>query len=246
MDAPARHVAFDPVTLQALHAGSVGGDGATMEPAMRLALDASFGSVERWREAFVAMGRAPGGSGCLLLVFQPRAGTLVNQWSDDPAPAVAGCMPILALDPSQQARPAGPDAGADAGVDRFMRHIDWAAVYERYQRAVHAASELFGAGHDEIGGALLFDVRRAGVFEQARSMIPGARWRDPAAVGNWSAALPPGRDVVVYCVYGHEVGRATAMRLRAAGLNARYLRGGIDGWLAAGWPWVDKTASTRP
>ena len=30
--------------------------------------------------------------------------------------------------------------------------------------------------------------------------------------------------VVVYCVYGHEVGRATALRLRAAGLEAHFLR----------------------
>lgn len=35
-------------------------------------------------------------------------------------------------------------------------------------------------------------------------------------------------------IYGHEVGRATALRLRAAGLQARYLRGGFDGWQAAG------------
>ena len=51
------------------------------------------------------------------------------------------------------------------------------------------------------------------------------------------ACSPRGdREVVVYCVYGHEVGRATALRLRAAGLKARYLRGGIDGWQAAGRP----------
>ena len=65
-------------------------------------------------------------------------------------------------------------------------------------------------------------------------MIPGAQWRDPAHVAEWSAELPPDREVIVYCVYGHEVGRATAMRLRAAGVNARYLHGGIDGWQAAG------------
>jgi Fe-Mn family superoxide dismutase len=40
--------------------------------------------------------------------------------------------------------------------------------------------------------------------------------------------------VLVYCVYGHEVGRSTAMRLRAGGLNARYLGGGIDGWQTEG------------
>jgi len=65
-------------------------------------------------------------------------------------------------------------------------------------------------------------------------MIPGARWRDPTRVAEWSSELSADREVIVYCVYGHEVGRATAVRLRAAGLNARYLRGGIDGWHTAG------------
>jgi superoxide dismutase, Fe-Mn family len=121
-----------------------------------------------------------------------------------------------------------------------MGNIDWAVIYGRYRQAVHAASDLQGASHDEIGDALVFDVRRAGVFEQARTTIPGARWRDPSTVTTWSAALPAGREPVVYRLYGHEVGRATALRLRAAGLNARYLRGGIDGWQAAGRPLVDK------
>ena len=81
---------------------------------------------------------------------------------------------------------------------------------------------------------MLLDVRRAGVYEQAATMIPGARWRDPAHVADWSRELPADSELTVYCVYGHEVGRATALRLRAAGVNARYLRGGIDGWQAAG------------
>lgn len=248
MEARDQHLAFDPAALHALHVGSLGGDGTTMEPAMRLALEANFCSFERWREEFVAMSLAlGGGSGWVLLAFQPRAGTLVNQWAADPTHAAAGGVPILAMDLSTQAaRPMGPDTAAGACVDAFMRSIDWAAVYARYQLAVHAASEPFGAAHDEVGDALVFDVRRAGVFEQARTMIPGSCWRNPAAVGEWSALLPAGRDVVVYCVYGHEVGRATAMRLRAAGLNARFLRGGIDGWMAAGRPLVDKPAAQRP
>src|SRR5512137_1992454 len=97
-----------------------------------------------------------------------------------------------------------------------------------------------------MGVAVLVDVRRAGVFVQARTTNPGARWCDPAAVGTWSADLPAGREVLVYCVYGHEVSRATATRLRAAGLNARFLRGGIDGWQAAGRALADKSASHTP
>nr|WP_240980521.1 rhodanese-like domain-containing protein [Ramlibacter agri] len=67
-------------------------------------------------------------------------------------------------------------------------------------------------------------------------MVAGALRRDPEQVANWSADLEPGRPLVVYCVYGHEVGRATALRLRAAGHDARFLQGGIAAWEAAGRP----------
>lgn len=180
-----------------------------MAPAMALALEASFGSVARWREEFTALASKAGRA---LLVFQPRAGTLANRSSHQDG------VPILELDLRQQS----------------LQDIDWEASYQRYQEAVQDASEPFGATQDELANALVLDVRRAGVFEQADSRLPGAAWRDPAAVGHWAGDLPAGREVVVYCVYGHEVGRATALRLRAAGLQARYLRGGIDGWIAAG------------
>ena len=240
-------IATSSMLLHELYLGSLGGNGVTMEPACKLALEANFGSVERWREEFVACAKAlGGGSGWMLLVFQPREGTLVNQWAADHTHAVAGGVPVLALDMCEHAHQMDYGAAAGAYVDAFMDNIDWAAVYTRYQRAVHAASEPFGAGPDEIGEALLLDVRRAGVFEQARSTIPGARWCDPAAVATWVADLPAGPEVLVYCVYGHEVSRATAIRLRAAGLNARYLRGGIDGWQAAGRPVLDKPGNHTP
>jgi superoxide dismutase, Fe-Mn family len=234
-------IATNSMLLHELYFASLGGDGVTMEPAMKLALDANFGRFERWRDEFTAMGKAlGGGSGWVLLAFQPREGTLVNQWAADHTHALAGGVPILALDMYEHAYHMDYGAAAGAYVDAFMVNIDWAAVYGRYQQAVHAASESFGAAADEIGEAMVLDVRRAGVFEQARTMIPGARWCDPVAMSTWATELPTDKDVVVYCVYGHEVGRATAMRLRAAGLNARYLRGGIDGWQAAGRPLVEK------
>ena len=199
------------------------GEGAAMEPPMALALAANFGSVERWRDEFMAMGRAFGAEpGGVRLVFQPRDGTLVNQRGGDPMQGASGGVPILSFDV----------------VDAFMRNVAWAAVYARYQAAVYAATESIGATADEAAAAVVVDVRRAGVFAQAATMLPGARWLDPAGVAGWAAELPSDREVLVYCVYGHEVGRSTALRLRAAGLNARYLRGGIDGWQTAGRPVV--------
>lgn len=197
-------------------------DAPVEPPAMALALAASFGSVERWRESFVETGQSLGETpGQVLLVFRPQEGRLVHRRTTDRAPDPEGGSTILAFD-------------NPGDIGSFVAGIDWNPAYQRYQEAVHAVSEAFGADQDEIAGALLLDVRRAGVFEQAASMIPGARWQDPAAVARWAGELPADREVVVYCVYGHEVGRATAMRLRAAGLKARYLRGGIDGWQSAG------------
>ena len=238
-------VATNSMLLHELYFASLGGDGLTMVPAMTLALDANFGSVDRWRAEFVAMGKAlGGGSGWVLLTFLPRDGSLVNQWSADHTDAVAGGIPILALDMYEHAYHLDYGAAAGIYVDAFMANIDWAQVYERYQATVHGASEPFAASQDDLAGADVLDVRRAGMFGKAETLIPGANWRDPAAVATWARDVPMDKEIVVYCVYGHEVGRATALRLRAQGVKARFLRGGIDGWQAAGRP-VDpkRTAS---
>ncbi|MES2946241.1 MAG: Fe-Mn family superoxide dismutase [Pseudomonadota bacterium] len=228
-------IASNSVLLHELYFASLGGAGKDMNPAMALALSASFGSVERWRDEFVAMGKAlGGGSGWVLLSFQPREGRLVNQWAADHTHALAGAQPILALDMYEHAYHLDHGAQAGAYVDAFMTNIAWDKVYARYQHAVHAVGDELAADPARIPEVLLLDVRRAGVFEQAKTMLPGASWADPATVSQWAATLPPGREVIVYCVYGHEVGRSTAMQLRAAGVNARFLVGGIDGWQKAG------------
>ena len=236
-------VATNSMLLHELYFDSLGGGGKDMVPAMALALSASFGSAQRWRDEFVAMGKAlGGGSGWVLLSFQPRDGALVNQWAADHTHALAGAVPILALDMYEHAYHMDHGAQAGAYVDAFMANIDWAKVYERYQHAVHASSETFAADPANLGDALLFDVRRAGVFEQATAMLPSAQWKDPASVTQWAAELPRDRDVLVYCVYGHEVGRSTAMQLRAQGVSARFLPGGIDAWQRAGKPVQAKEA----
>jgi superoxide dismutase, Fe-Mn family len=75
-------------------------------------------------------------------------------------------------------------------------------------------------------------------------MLPGARWLDPADVGRWQATLPTDQPVLVYCVHGHAVSRGVLLQLRAAGIDARFLRGGIEAWQAAGLPLGDKDSAT--
>jgi superoxide dismutase, Fe-Mn family len=231
-------IASNSMLLHELYFASLGGGGAAPAPGMLLALAANFGSVERWREEFVAMGKAlGGGSGWVLLVFQPREGTLVNQWANDHTQAAAGGVPILALDMYEHAYHHDHGAAAGAYVDAFMANIDWAAVYTRYQRAVTAASEeLQATVHDAQQAAYCIDVRRAAVYDAATTTLPNARWRDPVAINSWADELLTSEEVIVYCVHGHDVSRAAALRLRAAGIHARFLSGGLEGWAASGQP----------
>src|SRR5580765_5007260 len=152
-------IATNSMLLHELYFGCLGGDGKTMEPAMALALAANFGTSERWREEFVAMGKAQGGgSGWVLLMFQPREGSLVNQWAADHTHVLAGGVPILALDMYEHSYQMDFGAAAGAYVDAFMDNIDWGKVYQRYQSAVHDASERFGVERDRLEGAQILDV----------------------------------------------------------------------------------------
>ncbi len=238
-------VATNSMLLHELYFASLGGDGQ-VPPPMGVGLSASFGSVQRWRDEFVAMGKAlGGGSGWVLLSYLPREGRLVNQWAADHTHALALGTPVLALDMYEHAYHLDHGANAAAYVDAFMANIDWPAVSLRYAQAVHAASEGLGTTHEgAVAPALLIDVRRAGVFANASTVLPGAQWRDPAEINQWMPELPRDREILVYCVYGHELGRGAAVRLRAEGYNARFLNGGIDAWAAQGRPLQAKGESS--
>ena len=85
-----------------------------------------FGSYERWRAEFVAMGKAlGGGSGWVLLTWSPRDRKLVNQWASDHCHTLAGGVPILALDMYEHSYHIDYGAKAATYVDTFMDAIRW-------------------------------------------------------------------------------------------------------------------------
>ena len=80
---------------------------------------------------------------------------------------------------------------------------------------------------------LVIDVRRRAAFAASQEMVSGALRRDPDDL-SWVSSLPAAGGVVVYCVHGHEVSQNTAAALCHAGVDARYLEGGLEeGWKAA-------------
>jgi rhodanese-related sulfurtransferase len=102
--------------------------------------------------------------------------------------------------------------------------------------AVSTLRSLVGTPH----APLVIDVRKPPAFDADPLVIASAIRRPDDAVAEWAAALTPGREVIVYCVHGHEVSQGAARALAARGVRARYLQGGIEDWRANGAPTVRK------
>ncbi len=246
-------VALNSTLLHELYFACLGGDGQPTK-AMAEVLARDFGSLERWRAEFRAMGYAlGGGSGWVVLAYVPRDGRLVNQYAAEHSQSVAGGVPILALDMYEHAYHIDFGANAKAYVDTFLRNVDWPALEERYQDALKAApprplvqkefGDLPAIGVEEVramvdaGQAVqVIDVRPRHFVSRQQEIAEGIRWRDPEQLQEWIGELSKAEPVVVYCAYGYHVGCRTAVKLREAGFDARYMDSGHSGWKAIGAP----------
>ena len=86
----------------------------------------------------------------------------------------------------------------------------------------------------------VLDVRRRNDLDADTVKLPGAQWRNPEQLAEWSRALPRDREVVVYCVRGGSVSNAVLDHLLAQGVKARYIECGIEAWKSAGGATVAK------
>jgi superoxide dismutase, Fe-Mn family len=246
--------ALNSTLLHELYFASLGGDGRKPTALLVDAITRDFGSIERWRSEFVATANAlAGGSGWVLLSYAPRDRRLVNQIAADHSQTLAGGIPILALDMYEHAFHLDFGANAAAYVEAFMRNIDWNAVQARYEdaTAVRPARPLVqkefadvpAVAPEDVKAMLdagtpvqIVDARPKYYFSRGQDMMAGAVWRDPEHVDAWIGELSKTEPVVVFCVYGFHVGCETAIALREAGFDARYMAGGHFAWKAIKGP----------
>jgi Fe-Mn family superoxide dismutase len=182
-----------------------------------------------------------GGSGWALLSWSTREGRLVNHWAADHTHLMAGATPVLVLDMYEHAYHMDFGSKAGAYVDAFFKNIRWEAVHERYGAAVAADAAAWAADPAAAAAAdQLIDVRRAATFFAAGDKVVGAAWRDPARVASWSSELDRSKPALVYCAHGLDIGRSTALALRARGFDARFVAGGIEACRSAGVPLLAK------
>lgn len=225
--------------LHELYFAALGGDGVLPACGLSVGLERDFGSVARWREAFVAMAKAMGGgSGWALLSWSSHEARLINHWAADHTHLLGGATPLLALDMYEHAYHLDFGAKAGAYVDAFMDNLHWQGLYQRYGQGVQADAAGLGLEKTAVPThpPQLLDVRRAEDRAAHPVQLPGTTWHDPAQVAQWSSRLDPAQPVLLYCLRGKDIGQSTALALRARGFEARYLAGGIEGWAGAGLP----------
>jgi Fe-Mn family superoxide dismutase len=133
-------IASNSMVLHELYFDSLGGGGEPRGALLRM-VEEGFGSLAVWQTQFAAMGKAlGGGSGWVVLAYSARGGKLVNQWAADHAHALAGSVPILALDMYEHSYHMDYGAKAAAYVDAFMQNINWANAARRLPAEQGAAS----------------------------------------------------------------------------------------------------------
>ena len=128
-------IATNSMILHEVYFEGLGG-GGTPRGALGDAIAHDFGSIDRWRTEFAAMGKAEGGgSGWVILAYSPRDKRLINQWAADHTTTLAGGRPVLVLDMYEHAYALDYGAKAASYVDIYMEAIRWdnaVKLYERY------------------------------------------------------------------------------------------------------------------
>ncbi|MFI5029571.1 MAG: Fe-Mn family superoxide dismutase [Reyranellales bacterium] len=213
---------------------------------------ADFSGADAWRREFTAMAQSlASGSGWVMLTYSRRHRQFSNQISTDHTQAAVDAAPVLVLDMYEHAYQMDFGANASAYIDTFFRNINWEVVLKRIKAArehrpppnedpswttnVPSLSvEELAAQIADGSGVQVIDARQRNHMSLHPDLMAGAIWRDPDRIEEWIGELAPDKPVAVYCAWGFDVGRNVTKTLMERGFDARFLRGGVSAWYAAG------------
>ncbi len=247
----------DLIVLQELFLAGFDEDGGEglKDGNLKQTLIEGFGSVSNWQAELTTMAASQSeAAGWVVLAWSERFGLLQNVVSQDEKLALCGSVPILSLD--LRARVYASDFGDDqqAYVKTYLQNIHWERVAQtldsvrrpNIQDGEHSeceeqisVAELRQMMENEKDAPLVIDIRHDDDRERYTSRIAGTDWRNSFKVAEWVVELPKDKLVVVYCMYGFWVSQKVAEELRAEGIDARSLKGGVTAWRAMGLPSSD-------
>jgi len=131
-------IAANSMILHEHYFNALGGDGK-IGGALGRAIERDFGSIDRWRSEFTALGKAEGGgSGWVILAYSHNLKRLVNSWAADHTTTLAGGRPVLVLDMYEHAYHIDYGAKAAAYVDAYMSGIKWDYAQAQFESSVRA------------------------------------------------------------------------------------------------------------
>jgi len=116
----------------------------------------------------------------------------------------------------------------------LVRHIEDRRELERHTITPEELRVSLASNLD----LLVVDVRQPLDLLGDSVIIPGAVWFAPQQVVDDPSLLPERRDLVVYCTCPSDsTSRAVLHRALAMGFTRiKFLKGGLDGWRAQGYP----------
>jgi Fe-Mn family superoxide dismutase len=128
-------VASNSVVLHELYFANLGGNGHPDGDVAR-GLGTAFGSLDAWEHDFRVTGLSlAGGSGWVVLAFDPGSQDLHNWWAWDHTNSAAGGVPLLVMDMYEHSYAIDYGANAKSYIDAFLQNVNWDEVNHRRERA---------------------------------------------------------------------------------------------------------------
>ena len=119
------------VVYHDLYFGNLGGNGQA-DASTRTLLSKHFGTFDAWESEFRRVGNAlAGGTGWVVLAWNPALKTLENNWLLDHTNGVTGSTPILVMDLYEHAFHMDYGSAAAKYIDAFMANVNWETVAAR-------------------------------------------------------------------------------------------------------------------
>jgi len=242
------------VYLEELFLSSLGEDGGDelADDTLKAAISRDFGSVLAWSEEFVHLACAKTDAPeWAVLTYCERFNRLINVSYGKQSVPMCGLVPILAVDLREHVYSTSFGDDRSQYVNKLVASINWSHVAARLKSVNRkvplgenqdeganqiSIQELLEITQHSKTSPLVLDVRHEDDRERYGVKISDTEWRDSFSVDTWSHNIPKDKPVVVYCMYGFWVSQKVAEELRAEGIDARSLVGGISAWRAMGLP----------
>lgn len=128
-------IATNSMILHEFYFGNLGGDGkvsGTIEDLIK----AQYGSVEAWEQEFRLTGMSlGGGSGWVILNYNPCEHAVHNYWAWDHTHSLAWGVPLLVMDMYEHSYHMDYGANTRGYIDAFFQNIQWDEANRRAEDA---------------------------------------------------------------------------------------------------------------